>query len=168
MGFLSAYSGTRRIDIGNGYWVEIKECLSIVEKQRAEKALSSGPVFDQSGRGSAQMDMPAFHTEMVVASVVGWNLDEDDGTVWPLTPEPVKRKNVARLPAPVFDRIFEAVNELNGPQPAKERAQFPEPGVGGDPDGDGGTAVAGDVLGGTAAVAAPGDPQAGPGDPAVA
>jgi hypothetical protein len=168
MGFLSAYSSTRKIDVGGGYWVEIKECLTIVEKQRAEKALSSGPVFDASGRGSAQMDMPAFHTEMVVASVTGWNLDEDDGTVWALTPEPVKRKNISRLPAPVFDRIFEAVNELNGPQPAKERAQFPEPGLGGDPDGDGGAAVAVDVLAGTADVAAPGAAPAGPGDAPVA
>ncbi|MFB8182637.1 hypothetical protein ACFC8N_42940 [Streptomyces sp. NPDC055966] len=168
MGFLSAYSDTRKIDLGGGYWVEIKECLSIVEKQRAEKALSSGPVFDQNGRGSAQMDMPAFHTEMVVASITAWNLDEDDGTVWPLTPEPVKRKNVARLPASVFDQIFKEVDELNGPKPARERAQFPEPGLGGDPDGHGGATEPGDVLGGAAAVAAPGAAPSGPGDPSVA
>jgi hypothetical protein len=168
MGFLSAYSSTRKIDVGGGYWVEIKECLTIVEKQRAEKALSSGPVIDQTGRGSAQMDMPAFHTEMVVASITGWNLDEDDGTVWPLTPEPVKRKNIGRLPASVFDQIFKEVDELNGPKSARERAQFPKPGVGGDPDGDGGTAVPVDVLGGAAAVAAPGATPDGSGDQAVA
>ena len=168
MGFLSAYSGTRRIDVGNGYWVEVKECLSITEKQRAEKALTTDPTVDMTGRGSAKLDMPAFHTEMLVHSIINWNLDEDDGTVWPLTPEPVKRKSIARLPAPVFDLIFEAVNDLNGPKPARERAQFPEPGQRSDPDGDGGAAVAGDVLGGAAAVAAPGAAPGGPGDPAVA
>jgi hypothetical protein len=167
-GFLSAYSGTRKVDLGDGYWVEIKECLSVVEKQRAEKALSSGPVFDQNGRGTAQMDMPAFHTEMVVASVVAWNLDEEDGSIWALSPEPVKRKNIARLPAPVFDQVFQAVNELNGPQSAKERAQFPEPGVGGDPDGNRGAAEPGDVLDGAATVAAPGAASSGPGEPSVA
>lgn len=168
MGFLSAYSDTRKIDLGGGYWVEIKECLSIVEKQRAEKALTPNPRVDMSGRAEAGMDLSAFHTEMVVASITAWNLDEDDGTVWPLTPEPVKRKNIARLPASVFDQIFKEVDELNGPKPARERAQFPEPGVGSDPDGDGGAGEPVDVLGGAAALAAPGAAPTGPGDPAVA
>lgn len=168
MGFLSAYSGTRKIDLGDGYWVEIKECLSIVEKQRADKALSSGPVFDQSGRGSAQMDLPAYQNEMLCHSIVAWNLDEDDRTIWPLTPEPVKRKNIARLPGPVFDQIVAVVDELNGPKPAKERAQFPEPSLGSDPNGHSGPGVAVDVLGGEPVVDATGDAQAGPGDPTVA
>lgn len=156
MGFLSAYSGTRRIDLGGGYWVEVKECLSIVEKQRAEKVLSRDPVVDQNGRGTAKVDMPAFHNEMLYHSITSWNLDEDDGTVWPLSPEPVKRKNIARLPAAVFDRILEVVDELNGPQSSRERAQFPVPGVGGDPEWDAGPAVAVDVLAGDSAVEAAG------------
>lgn len=156
MGFLSAYSGTRRIDLGGGYWVEVKECLTIVEKQRAEKALTADPTVDMSGRGTAKVDMPAFHNEMLYHSITGWNLDEDDGTVWPLSPEPVKRKNIARLPAAVFDQIFEVVDELNGPQSSRERAQFPESSVGGDPERDAGTAVAVDVLAGDAAVEAAG------------
>lgn len=168
MGFLSAYSGTRRIDLGGGYWVDVKTCLSIVEKQRAEKALTSDPTVDMSGRGTAKVDMPAYHNEMLVHSIAAWNLDEDDGTVWELTPEPVKRRNIARLPAPVFDAILKAVDELNGPQSTQERAQFPEPGVSGDPDGHPGAAVLGDVLGGAATVAAPGPAQGEPGSAAVA
>lgn len=168
MGFLSAYSGTRRIDLGGGYWVDVKECLSIVEKQRAEKALTSDPTVDMNGRGTAKVDMPAFHNEMLVHSIVAWNLDEDDGTIWPLAPELVKRKSIARLPAPVFDTILKVVDELNGPQSPQERAQFPEPGVGGDPYGHAGPAQPVDVLGGDPVVAAPWSAPSGPGVPAMA
>lgn len=159
-GFLSAYSGTRRIDISGGYWIEVKDCLTVVEKHRSEKALTGNPTIDAtSGRGTAQMDLTGFETELVTASIVGWNLDEEDGTPWALAPDRVKRANIARLPSPVFDTIFKVVNELNGPQPAKESAQFPDESGGGDPVGDGGPTVAGDVLDGTATVAAPGDAQ---------
>jgi hypothetical protein len=148
MGFLSAYSGTRKIDVGGGYWVEVRECLSVIDKQRAEKALASNPTIDPiHNRGSAQMDMAAFENEMLTHSIVAWNLDEDDGTIWALTPDKAKRANIARLPSPVFDTIFKVVNELNGPQSPRERAQFPDPGGSGDPDaGDAGPAEPGDVL----------------------
>ena len=145
-GFLSAYSGTKKIDLGGGYWVEVKECLSVVEKQRAEKALTGNPVIDNTGKGSATMDMPGFENEMVAAAIVAWNLNEDDGTVWPLAPGAAKRANIARLPSSVFDTIFKVVNELNGPKKPQESAQFPDEGSGGDPLRDGGPAVAGDVL----------------------
>lgn len=167
-GFLSAYSGTRRVDLGGGYWVDVKKCLTIVEKQRAEQALASNPTVDMNGNGSATMDVVAFRNELVAASITAWNLDEEDGTVWALSPEPVKRTNIARLPGPVFDQIFTFVNELNGPQSSKERAQFPVADVGGDPDGNAGAAVAGDVLDGAAVVAASGAASGGPGASAVA
>lgn len=168
MSFLSAYSGTRRVDLGGGYWVDVKTCLSIVEKQRADKMLTSDPVVDQSGHGTAKVDLPAFQTEMVVHSITGWNLDEEDGTVWALSPEPVKRKNIARLPAPVFDEIYRVVDELNGKPPAREQAQFPVAGVGGDPHGHAGPAQPVDVLGGEPAVEAAGPHPGGVGVPAVA
>lgn len=138
MGFLSAYSGTRRLDVGGGYWIEIKTCLSVVEKHRAERALGgSNPTFDMNGNGTAKLDTAAFATEMVAASISDWNLDEDDGAIWPLAPDQVKRANIARLPASVFDTVFAAVNESNGPRPAGEQARFPESGVGGGTDGVG-------------------------------
>lgn len=168
MGFLSAYDGTRRIDLGGGYWVDVKKCLSIVEKQRAERALTSDPTVDMNGRGTAKVDMPGFHNEMISASIVAWNLDEDDGTAWALTPEPVKRKNIARLPSTVFDAVWKVVDELNGPRPTGEQAQFPVPGVGGDPDGHPGAAQPVDVLDGSPVVAAPWPAAGGSGVPAVA
>ena len=155
MGFLSAYAGTRRVDVGGGYWIEVKECLTAIEKHRAEKALAS-PMLDMNGNGSAALDSPAFRTEMMCASIVGWNLDEDDGTVWLLAPDRAKRANIARLPASVFDTVYQVVDELNAPQSAAERSRFPAAGVGGDPDGDGRPGEPEDVQPGAGAVAAPG------------
>lgn len=167
MGFLSAYSGTKNLDVGGGYYIEVLECLSIVDKQRAEKALAT-PRVDMNGQGDMALDTVAFHNVMVNASIIGWNLDDDDGTVWALTPASVKAANIARLPGPVFDQVWQAVNELNGPRGRAEQVRFPDAVAVGDPVGDGGPGVAGDVHDAPAAVAAPGDAPVGPGFDAVA
>lgn len=145
MGFLSAYSGTHRLDVGGGYGIELKDCLSAVEKQRAEKALTGNPRVDLSGRAEAALDTTAFAVEMVVASIVGWDLDENDGTVWALEPEQVKRANVMRLPAPVFDAVFAAVNASNGPREKTEQVRFPEPGLSSSANGVGRSAELGQL-----------------------
>lgn len=142
MGFLSSYSGTRRIDIDQHYWVEVKECLSILEKNQAERTLMT-PVMDLNGHGSATVDMVGFRNAMMSASIVAWNLDDDNGEVWPLSPPHVKEAHIARLPGPVFDEIWLVVNELNGPREPAEAARFPVVGVGGDPDGDAGASEPG-------------------------
>lgn len=155
MGFLSAYSGTRRIDLDGHYYVVVKECLSMMEKQRADKALGSTQTIDMSGRHAATIDTSAYTLEMVAASIVEWNLDEEDGTIWPLSPEPVKRRSIERLPAPVFERIYQEIDALNGPRSKDEQVRFPAGELRGDPDGDGGPAEPGDVLDRSAVVAAP-------------
>jgi len=156
MGFLSAYSSTQRIDVGDGYWIEVRECLPIMDKQRAEKALASSPRVDMAGNGSVSLDTVAFHNEMIAASIVNWNLDDDNGQVWALAPESVKRVNISRLPAPVFDQVWEVVDKLNGPRETAEKVRFPEPGVGSDQVGDGGAAEPADVRTGAAVLAAAG------------
>lgn len=164
MGFLSAYSGTQKIDVGGGYWIEVRECLPIVDKQRAEKALASSPRLDMAGNGSINLDTVAFHNEMLTASIVAWNLDDEDGQVWLLEPDHIKRANIARLPAPVFDQVWEVVDRLNGPRETADKVRFPESGVGGDQVGDGGSAEPADVRAGAAAVAAPWSAPVGSGD----
>lgn len=145
MGFLSAYSGTKRVEIDGHYWVEVKECLSIREKNDAERALMT-PMLDlNNGRGSASVDMVGFRYAMMAASIVAWNLDDDNGAIWPLEPQQVKEANIARLPGPVFDQIWVVLNDLNGPRDPAEAARFPEPRLGGDPDGNGGAAEPGVV-----------------------
>lgn len=144
-GFLSAYDGVERIEFGRGYWVEVKQCLTHAELQLAQAKMgASRQTIDESGR-RATVDMNAFETELIVLSLVDWNLDDDKGEKWPLAPDRARRDSVARLPGSVASAIFQRCNELNGPQSKREAATFPGEVVGGDPDGDPGAAGIGVV-----------------------
>jgi hypothetical protein len=166
LGFLSAYEGTQRIDLGDGYWVDVKKCISIVEKQRAEQTLVANPTISPTtGHGSAKLDTTGFADVLMEASIVAWNLDDDDGTVWPLSPAQKKRDSIHRLPAPVYDQIYQVVDELNGPGSQADRQRFPGAGVGGDLDGSAGAPVVGGLFHGEPAVAAPRPAQGGLGAP---
>lgn len=142
MGFLSAYEGTRRVPIGDpsrGYWIELREVLSQGAKEKAERALSRKISMD--GNVESQLDTVAYRQEMVLASIVGWNLDDDNGVVWP-----INMQNLRRLPGAVYEQVWKVVNELNSPDDAEERRRFPDGSDVSDSVGVGGTAESGDVL----------------------
>lgn len=149
-GFLEAsgYDGTTRIDLGNGYFAEVKNCLSSAEKNRVDDLLGGKQRIDVGAqRTYADLNFSASRDEMVILSLTDWNLDDPDGTVWMLgEPTPGKdpfpanhprRLNVGRLPAPVRDAIWAKCDELNAPRTGQDAAQFPGEGVGGTEDGDG-------------------------------
>jgi len=168
MGFLSAYSGTQKVTVGDparGYWVEIREYVSQGDKTKAEQVLQGR----QRVNGSdvvMDMDVAGYRQLMVVASIVSWNLDDDNGRVWP-----INLQSVRQLPGPEFDRIWKVVDELNAPASSGERRQFPDSRDGGDPVGSTGgeqPAVTGDVLAGATALATPGYAPGGPGEASVA
>lgn len=148
MAFLSAYSATRKVPIGpadSGYWVELREHLSKGSTEEAERALTSGQVVP--GQDFAMsIDTARYRQLMLLAAIVSWNLDDDDGNggaiVWPLTLDSVKR-----LPGSEFDRLWKVVDDFNAPDSPEERRRFPDAGAGSDPHGDGGAAVPVDVLG---------------------
>lgn len=168
-GFLSAYDGTERIDLGRGYWVDVKRCLSHSELQQAQAKMGAGrQTVEASGRQYATIDMNAFENELMVLSIVDWNVDDEDGTVWPLAPEAVRRRSVARLPGPIAAQIFARCNELNGPQSNREAAQFPGGDLGGDQVGDAGAAGVGELPDAPGVLGTPGDDSAGFGGSAVA
>jgi hypothetical protein len=138
-GFLSAsgYEGTEEIDLGNGYWVRIKRCISHAEYQRVQDHLGGGKMsVNMDGARFAQMDVGASQVELVAASVTDWNLDDDNGEKWPLTPPVALKASLARLPAPAFMKIYQACDELNGPRKGSDAVSFPDEPVGGDQDGD--------------------------------
>jgi hypothetical protein len=136
-GFLSEYEGTERVELGGGYWVEIKKCLSRTEYQKVQDLLGGGrQTVNMSGTRLMQMDVGASQEEMLFQSVTDWNLDDEAGVKWPLAPEKDKRANIRRLPASAFLTVFQACDELNGPRAGKEAAQFPEGAERGAEDGD--------------------------------
>lgn len=150
-GFLddTGYSGTARIDLGKGYWAEVKNCLDAEENGYCADLLGGKQEVDVAGqRQFATMDYTSSRREMVVQSLVAWNLTDPDGSTWLLLPESrpagrpypagsVRRLSVARLPAPVFEQIFKVCDELNAPRKGADAVSFPDGPVGGDPDGNG-------------------------------
>lgn len=124
MGFLSAYEGTRRITVGEperGYWIELREVLSQGAKEKAERALSRKISLD--GNVESQLDTVSYRQEMVLASIVNWNLDDDNGTVWP-----INMQSVRRLPGSVYEELWSLVNKLNSADDTEERRRFPDGG----------------------------------------
>jgi hypothetical protein len=175
-GFLSAYEGTERIDLGRDYWADVKKCLSTKESAAMEGAMGGKQQLDVgTKRQFATLDVRAGRVEMVVASLVAWNLDDDDGTLWPLDPDkpPYKpgcerRQSVDRLPSPVFDKIWKRCDELNGQDSGEDQARFPEPAELGDPDGDDGAAGPPGLPDGERVLDAPGPDEGDLAGPPVA
>lgn len=148
MGFLDNYAGTERIDLEDGYWIDIKICLSRDEKRAAEGFMSrvgavSDPNDDKKMITRAVPDLPRYRDELVIASIVDWNLDDTNGTVWRLDPPSAKRANVGRLPDAVFDKVYKRADALNKEPEVPEQKTFRnEPGER-DPEG---LARTGDVV----------------------
>lgn len=165
MGFLSAYSGTQRLTIGDperGYWVELREMLSQGAKEKAEQALQ-GRQRINGGDVITQMDVARYRQLMVLASIKDWNLDDDNKQVWP-----INLQSVQRLPGIVFDELWKFVDSSNEPRPAAEQRQFPDSGDDGREDGTGRTAEPGDVLDGAPALEAPWSAPGGSGEATLA
>jgi hypothetical protein len=172
-GFLddTGYGGTTRVDLGRGYWCEVKNCLDAEENGFCGDLLGGKQQIDTGGqRQFASMDFTSSRREMVVQSLVAWNLTDPDGSTWLLLPETrpagkpypagsIRRLSVARLPAPVFDQIFAVCDELNAPRKGADAVSFPDGPVGGDQDGNDGAAGPAAVPDGAGVLERTGDDQ---------
>ncbi len=158
-GFLddTGYGGTTRIDLGRGYWAEVKNCLDAEENGYVADLLGGKQQIDTGGqRQFASMDFTSSRRERVVQSLVAWNITDPGGETWPLLPASrpagkpypagsLRRLSVARLPSPVFEQIHQVCDELNAPRKGADAVSFPDGPVGGDPDGNPGAAGPGPV-----------------------
>lgn len=151
MGFMSAYDGTHRVVIPHPdkeYWVDLKNHLTHGATEKSTAALQQLTMVD--GKPCPAPDVFKSQAELVLASVVAWNFDDDNGTVWP-----INMQNLRRLPDSVFTLLHRAVEVSNAPDGPQERLRFPDEGPVGDSHGLGGAAFPVDVPAGAAAVAAP-------------
>jgi hypothetical protein len=165
-GFLSAYEGTERIELGRGYWVDVKRCLSSAEYAPVEMALGSRQRPTADGKGQVtfgEINQRESQIRMLLASITDWNLD-DDGVKWPLSPERAKRESIERLPAGVRMQVYKKCDDLNGPPDEAEQVRFLDEAGLGDPDGDGGAPGAAGVPVRAGDVAAVRGDEPGPGE----
>lgn len=112
-GFLSQYTDIERIDLGGGYWVDIKKYLTSADASAAQRALTRPKVRSKIGEKSSELegdtDIAAYHEEMVLRSVVEWNLDDENGKVLPMN-----RETYRKLPQAVVNKLVQRIGELQG------------------------------------------------------
>lgn len=110
MSFLSAYNGVVRVSVsrdGNKeYWVDLKKYLTQGGQETAEAAMSRVEVVNDSP--VVRPDVAKYRKLMVLAAIDDWNLDDDNGTTWP-----INLQNIARLPLPVFNKLWQQVQTNN-------------------------------------------------------
>jgi len=131
MGFLSIYDGTRKVvlDKDRDYWVEIADHISQGDKEEAERCISKIVMID--GTATPTPDVTRYRQLLVVAAIKSWNLDDDNGSVWP-----VDLKHVQKLPGSVFDELWKEVDGGTKGRSPEEDRQFPAEDFGGGSDGD--------------------------------
>lgn len=159
MAYEDLYDGTEIVSAGKNYWIKIKTTLTHGEKERADRQMHKieGTLDDRGKmRGILAPDYEAYQRFMVAGAIVDWNLDEPDGTLWQLSPDSAKLRNIDRLPHVVFDRVFKRAEDLNKEDPAASR-EFRDSTTGIDPDGHAGTADSSEVLVGNEALGTAGD-----------
>lgn len=122
MPFLDAYTGVRRVSVGDpdrDYYVDLKEHISFADREKAEKALSQVLIRDRVAE--LRPDTTAYRQLMLLAHISGWNLDDENG-VWPVTLD-----NVRRLPGDEFDKLWTLVdNGLKTVEDSVARRTFPD------------------------------------------
>lgn len=137
MAFLDDYTESVRVELGHGYWIDIKPVLTYAEQRAAEKHLrATRTVVDENGKATTTVipNLDAYRFTRLMAAITDWNLDEKDGSIWSLDPKH-KAENVNRLPASVVKKVDEQIDALSKEDTA-ERVDFRDEAVGSDSDGD--------------------------------
>jgi hypothetical protein len=132
-GFLSLYNKAERVNLtgvpeteDGTWWVDVKVSITKSDYDAAQRRLMRNKLNLSGGKSSldGDLDIPGFEEEMLVRSIVGWNLTDDSGTTLPLSPEPLLRKAIMSLPSSVVSQIYERVNDLNGRRSEAETDSF--------------------------------------------
>lgn len=141
MGYTSRWTETRKLDLGDGWWVEIKKGLPGGEiEDLRRKLVSVAPGTNDKGALVARVvdvDPVTFLRERAVHSLVAWNITGDDEALLPLDPEdpehPLTRASYRLLDTEHRDLIENAIAEENTVS-KEDEARFPDDGAG-SPDG---------------------------------
>jgi hypothetical protein len=130
-GFLSIYNTPKRIEVADGYWIDVKTSLTAEDYEHAQRALLGKMTMSGDGLQS-EPDTVGYQSELVARSIVGWNLTDEEGVLLPLTPDDDKKASVMRLPQEIFLMLFDLVNETSGARSTEEEVNFRADGQGSD------------------------------------
>lgn len=121
MSFLTSYEGIHRIqlDTAGDYYIDVREHVSFIDREAAEKALSEMHV--EGTRVTPSPDVMKYRRLLVLAHVKEWNLDDEDGAVWPIDFE-----CVGKLPDVVFDQVWKHIDTNSPKRDKAEQRRFPD------------------------------------------
>jgi len=139
MGFLSNWDEAKRIDVSDlagadegTWWVDIKPCLTHEEADRILRKMMRSTVKITGGQGTTGVrtqlstdDLVNQQANIILESVIGWNLTDRDGNVLPIGDQ--LEASLKLLPSPVYDRIAKEVTAANS-EKSGEVADFPSGG----------------------------------------
>ena len=138
MGFLSKFTGTNRVDLGDGFWVDVRKFLTSEQQDAIDTELIKPTMqIVPDGKGKfrqelvAAMDMAAFGRETAAQAIVAWNLTDTDDAPLPCATVEERRRSLAKIPAPIVRQIADAI----GKEDDVDRDTFPGTGEAGTPDG---------------------------------
>lgn len=151
MGYTSRYDALETIELGDGYKVQVKRCLTGDEMDRCRretmkwrtelvKVPDGNGGFDEQWRAVlANVDPTLLSKEWAIASIMEWNIDDAEGKVLPLhcqnhqrpeascaSCETIRRTNFGLLTYPDQEKIEEVVGGFNAEPTREETVRFPE------------------------------------------
>jgi hypothetical protein len=122
MAFLSSYEGIYRLNVGPtglDYYIDVREHITYHEREAAEKALSEMKI--NGTQANVNPDVTRYRRQLVLAHIKEWNLDNEDGTIWP-----VDFEHVGKLPDDVFDLVWQQVDAAPGKRDKAAQRRFPD------------------------------------------
>jgi len=123
-GFLSLYNAPQRIEVAEGYWIDVKTNLTTEDYEAAQRALIGKMTMIGGGELRSEPDTIAYQHELVLRAIVDWNLTDENDAPLPLEPADNKRASIKRLPQSVFLTIYEQVSEASAPRSKDDEVSF--------------------------------------------
>lgn len=148
MGFLSQYEETAKIDLKDGYFVEVRVFLSSDARYEAERRLTKIGVNNVDGKDvqvTTDFDQGAFTKELAAQALLDWNLTDANDRLLPFGTIEQKRASIGRLPKNVVDLMVSKLKEQPDGDDGDRGPDFRAEGDGGAPAGASGAADSGGV-----------------------
>ena len=123
-GFLALYNAPKRIEVADGYWIDIKTSLTTEDYEVAQRALFGKMKMGAGGELQTEPDTIAYQNELVQRAIIAWNLTDEDDNPLPLEPPAEKSASIQRLPQSVFITVYEEVNEGATPRSKDDEVSF--------------------------------------------
>jgi hypothetical protein len=134
VGFLSKYKETKKVDLGDGFYVDVKKYLTARERTAAEKKLINASMVTEKGKQGnliTQVDAGEYRLELANQAIADWNLTDEMDMPLSLIP-PFRLQSIERLPTQIVDQIVAVIDDVGAEktpeeekEAAEEKAQFP-------------------------------------------